>query len=52
MDLGIEYEIKAMKYAKNKYEKKLAINTNFKGEVVDMFEPKRLILQQLILKRN
>ena len=31
-----------MKYAKAKYGKKLVININFKGEVVEKFAPKQI----------
>ena len=41
LDLGIEYEIKAMKCVKTKYGNKLAITISFKGEAVDIFAKKQ-----------
>ena len=41
LDQGIEYESKEMKCITTKYGNKLVIATNFKGEMVDLFAPKR-----------
>ena len=52
LDIGMDYTITGMKCVTTKYGKRLVIFIDFKGEMVDLFAPKFLILKQMILKRN
>ena len=41
LNTGMEYTIKGMKCVTTKFTKKIAIIIDFKGEMVDLFAPKR-----------
>ena len=52
LDIGTKYPINIMKCVKTKYENKIVITINFKGEVVDIFAPKRFYSTAADLQRN
>ena len=41
LDIGIEYTITGVEYLATEYGKKVVIIFYFKGEMVDLFAPKR-----------